>query len=309
MARAAVFPGQGTQVVGMGRDLVERFPRAAELFAEADATLGFPLSKVCFEGPADRLDQTDVQQPAVFVVSVALFRAAESVGRFGSTDFAAMGGLSLGEYTALHLAGAVSFSDAVRLLYRRGQLMQEASDRIPSGMVSLIGLDEPKVLAACEQIRATGRIWPANYNCPGQIVVSGEKTACEAIVAAADQFGCRAVPLKVAGAFHSEIMRHAADGLRPLLAECRFERPRVRVISNVDASYHEDPDRIREWLYRQTFNPVRWQACVERMIADGCTEFSEVGPGRTLTAMMRKINRQAATTNLSAAGDIQPAAA
>jgi [acyl-carrier-protein] S-malonyltransferase len=139
-------------------------------------------------------------------------------------------------------------------------------------------------------------------------VVSGEKAGCDAVVAAADEFGCRAVPLKVAGAFHSDIMRSAADGLRPLLAACRFERPGVRVISNVDATYHEDADRIREWLYRQTFNPVRWQACVERMFADGCGEFWEIGPGRTLTSMMRKINRQAATTNISAAGDLQPAA-
>lgn len=309
MARAAVFPGQGTQSVGMGRDLVDRFKLAAELFAEADETLGFPLSRVCFEGPAERLDQTDIQQPAVFVVSVALFRAAEDAGKLRASDFAAMGGLSLGEYTALHLAGAVSFGDAVRLLYRRGQLMQEASDRTPSGMVSLIGLDEARVLAACERVRSSGRIWPANFNCPGQIVVSGEKAACEALVARADELGCRAVPLKVAGAFHSDIMRSAADGLRPLLAACRFERPTTRVISNVDATYHEDPERIREWLYRQTFNPVRWQACVERMLADGCGEFWEIGPGRTLTSMMRKINRQAATINLSSASDLQTAAA
>ncbi len=289
----------------MGKDVADAYPVAAETFAEADAVLGFPLSRICFEGPAERLDQTDIQQPAVFTMSVAVYRAAVSTGRIQPERIGVMGGLSLGEYTALHVAGAIPFKDAVHLLYARGRLMQEAADRVPSGMVSLVGADEAKALAICAQARPKGRIWPANYNCPGQIVVSGERAACEEVLRLADGFGLRAVPLKVAGAFHCELMRPAADGLRPLLERCEIRRPSQRVLSNVDATYHADPGSIREALYQQTVSPVRWQACVERMLADGCREFFEVGPGRTLTGMMRKIDRSLPATNISTVSDVQ----
>ena len=301
---AAIFPGQGAQLVGMGQDVAAVHAVAAETFAQADEILGFALSKLCFEGPADRLNATDIQQPAIFTTSVALFRAAVAAHRFRSDAFAALGGLSLGEYTALHLADAVSFADALRLVYRRGQLMQQAALQAPGGMVSLVGAEEDKVLALCERVADQGRIRPANYNCPGQIVVSGDKAACDAAASLADQFGCRAVPLPVAGAFHSELMRSAAEGLRPALAACAFAAPRIRVIANVDAEYHRDPGAMRESLYRQVTSPVRWQACVERLIADGCTEFWEVGPNRHLTGMMRKINRTMKMTNVSTAADL-----
>lgn len=298
---AAIFPGQGAQLVGMGRDVAERHPVAAETFAEADQLLGLELSRLCFQGPAERLEETRVQQPAIFVTSVAIFRAGVAAGRFAAGSFAALGGLSLGEYTALHLAGAMSFADALRLVARRGELMQRAAEQSAGGMVSFVGLDEDQVLALCERVAEHGRVRPANYNCPGQIVISGDRAACEAAAALADEFGCRAVPLKVAGAFHSDHMRPAAEGLRPALEQCRITAPQARVIANVDAQYHRDAAGIRDSLYRQVFNPVRWQACIERLAADGCTTFWEIGPNRHLTGMMRKINREAKAINISTA--------
>jgi [acyl-carrier-protein] S-malonyltransferase len=291
----------------MGHDVAERYPVAAEAFAQADEILGFKLSQLCFEGPTERLGATDIQQPAIFTTSVALFRAGLDAGRFKPDWFWAMGGLSLGEYTALHLSGAVSFAEALRLVYRRGQLMQQAAEKAPGGMVSLIGADEEQALALCERVADRGRVRPANFNCPGQIVLSGDKAACQAVARMAEETGCRAVPLPVAGAFHSDLMRPAAEGLRSALEACPFTQPKLRVIANVNAEYHTDPPTIRDWLYRQVVSPVRWQACVERLIADGCTEFWEVGPSRHLTGMMRKINRTAKTTNLSTVGDLTAA--
>jgi len=174
-------------------------------------------------------------------------------------------------------------------------------------MVSLIGADEEKALALCERVAEQGSVQPANFNCPGQIVISGDKPACEAAAQQADAFGCRAVPLPVAGAFHSAHMQPAADGLAPVLAETEFTPPAIPVISNVNADYHGDADSIRRRLVEQVVSPVRWQACVERMIADGCSEFYEIGPNRHLTGMMRKINRRMKTTNISTAADLAPA--
>ena len=305
---AAIFPGQGAQLVGMGHDVAQQHAVASETFAEADSVLGFELSKLCFEGPADRLNATDIQQPAIFTTSVALYRAGIDAGRFQRDEFQAMGGLSLGEYTALHLAEAVSFADALRLVARRGQLMQQAAEQSSGGMVSLIGADEQKALALCERVRDKGHVQPANFNCPGQIVISGDKPACDVAAELAAEVGCRAVPLPVAGAFHSEHMRPAAKGLRPVLEETTFHAPKVRVIANVSADYHQDPAAIRDALYRQVISPVLWQACVERLIADGCGQFWEIGPNRHLTGMMRKINRKMRTTNVSVVGDLAPTA-
>jgi [acyl-carrier-protein] S-malonyltransferase len=301
---AAIYPGQGAQLVGMGRDVAAAHPAAAQTFAQADEILGFGLSALCFEGPAERLDATDIQQPAIFTTSVALYRAAVACGRVPADAFVAMGGLSLGEYTALHLADAVSFADALRLVARRGQLMQQAAQASRGGMVSLLGADEEKALALCERVASSGRVQPANFNCPGQIVISGDLGACEAAAAAAGELGLKAVPLKVAGAFHSEHMRPAAEGLRDVLAATEFRPPRVRVISNVNAQYHATPDAMREALYQQVVSPVRWQACVERLLADGCGAFWEIGPNRHLTGMMKKISRATPTTNLSTAADL-----
>ena len=304
---AAIYPGQGAQLVGMGKDVAERYAIAADVFAQADDVLNFKLSQLCFEGPAEKLNATDIQQPAIFTASVALFRAAVDAGAIRADQFAAMGGLSLGEYTALHLAGALAFEDALRLVHRRGQLMQEACDQFPGGMVSIMGADEARVLALCERVASAGKVKPANFNCPSQIVISGDKAACDEAAKLAESFDAKAVPLQVAGAFHSELMRGAADGLKPHLAECEFHKPFCRVIANVNAEYHAEPRDMRESLYLQIFNPVRWQACVERLIADGCDLYWEIGPNRVLTGLMRKINRTAKTINLSSADRLEEA--
>ena len=303
-ASAAIFPGQGAQEVGMGKDAAEVCAVAADTFAQADEILGFGLSQLCFEGPAERLNATDIQQPAIFTTSVALYRAALDRKKIRPDQFAAMGGLSLGEYTALHLAGSVPFDAALRLVQRRGQLMQQAAQRSPGGMVSIMGLTEEQVLAVCERVAESGRVGPANFNCPGQIVISGDKAACAAAVRAAEETGGRAIPLDVAGAFHSELMRPAAEELREALRATEFVAPRLRVISNVNADYHAGPDEIRDWLYRQVVNPVRWQECVQRLIADGCQEFWEIGPKRVLAGLLRKIDRNAKAVNIGKAADL-----
>ncbi len=324
---AAIFPGQGSQEIGMGKDVADQFSVAAETFQQADELLGFNLSRLCFDGPAEKLNATNIQQPAIFVTSVAIFRAAIDAGVFRADQFDYMAGLSLGEYTALHLAGAMTFDDALRLVSRRGQLMQQAAEDSPGGMVSLMGLDESQVCVLCGAVRdqvdgfvpepgvmANDRvtptvIGPANFNCPGQIVISGHKQACEAAVDLAEGFGGRAIPLDVAGAFHSALMKPAAIALHETLAATEIKAPRGKVVSNVDVELHTDPDAIRKSLYRQVFSPVRWQACIEHMIAAGVSEFWEIGPKRVLTGLNRKIDRKAKTTNLSKVGSLAAAEA
>ncbi|MDX2199528.1 MAG: ACP S-malonyltransferase [Phycisphaerae bacterium] len=304
MSQAAIFPGQGAQLVGMGADVVAVSKAAADVFAEADALLGFKLSALCFEGPEERLGATDIQQPAIFTTSVALFRAAVEKGRIRAEQFGAMGGLSLGEYTALHLAGAMSFADALKLVYRRGQLMQQAAEAQPGGMVSVLGMDEAQVITVCERARPAGRIGPANYNCPGQIVISGDQAACNAAMPIIEELGGRGTALKVAGAFHSELMRPAAEALKPVLAAAQIVPPKCRVISNVDTTWHTTPDAIRTSLYQQVYNPVRWQGCCEKMIGEGMRDFYEIGPNRVLMGLMRKISREAKVTNIGKAADL-----
>jgi [acyl-carrier-protein] S-malonyltransferase len=304
--QAAIFPGQGAQLVGMGKDFAEAYPAARDVFEQADRVLGFSISSLCFDGPAEQLEKTDIQQPAIFVTSVAAYRAALAAGTLRGEQFAAMGGLSLGEYTALHLADSLSFEDALRLVHRRGQLMQQAAESSVGGMVSIMGVDENQVLALCEKVAGSGRVRPANFNCPGQIVISGDRAACDAAAAIAEEFGGKAIPLKVAGAFHSDLMKPAAEGLRPVLESTALRKPRCRVIANVDAEYHAEPAAIRESLYRQVFSPVRWEACVKRLTADGCATFFELGPNRVLTGLMRKIDRGAKCVNISKAADLSP---
>ena len=295
---AVIFPGQGSQKIGMGRDVVEASERARIVYQRADDVLGFDLTRLCFEGPADELERTDIQQPAIFVTSVAIWEAfLEAAGP--DEHFSRGGGLSLGEYTALHVAESLTFEDALKLVHRRGQLMQEASAASPSGMVSLVGADESTARALCAQARGEEVLAPANFNCPGQIVISGSKTACERAVALAPEFACRGLALPVAGAFHSPLMEPAATGLAPMLRDTDFRIPRFPVIANVDSEYHGEPARIREALRLQITQPVLWQRCVERMIGDGTDRFVEVGPGRVLTGLVRKIDRSVKVINMS----------
>ncbi len=303
MLTAAMFPGQGAQTVGMGRDVYGSSSPARAVFDRANDILGFDLAKICFEGPAERLEKTDIQQPAIFTVSVALWEAfVEAGGR--REQFGRMGGLSLGEYTALHVAGAFAFDDALRLVRRRGELMQAAAEATPSGMVSLVGADEQVAEALCDKLREQDILAPANFNCPGQIVIAGHLSACDRAVEAAETFGCRAVPLAVAGAFHTPLMAPAAEELASALAETTIKPPELPVIANVDGAYHGDADGVRVSLVQQLTHPVRWQRGVERMIADGAERFVEIGPGRVLSGLMRKINRTVATVSIRSAGDM-----
>ncbi len=303
---AFIFPGQGAQVVGMAADVVDSSARARAVFERADALLGFSLSTLCFEGPADKLEQTDSQQPAIFVASVALWEALCEAGLV-LDESSRTGGLSLGEYTALHVAGALSFDDALRLVRKRGELMQQAALDAPGGMISLIGADEDSASALCDQARGDSVLGPANFNCPQQVVIAGSKPACERAMSLLGALGLRGVALAVAGAFHSPLMQPAADGLRGVLRETKFSKPRRPVIANVDAEYHGGPDAIRLSLEKQVTHPVRWQRCIERLIADGVTRFVEVGPGRVLTGLMRKIDRSVTALNVSTASGVQAA--
>ncbi len=300
---AAIFPGQGAQAVGMGCQLASSCPAARSVYDRASRILGFDIAAVCFEGPSDRLEQTDIQQPAIFVTSAAFWEAYLDGG--GSRQrFARAGGLSLGEYAALYAAGAMPFDVALRLVRRRGELMQQAALAAPSGMMSLIGADEKMALAVCDRARGDGVLVPANFNCPGQVVISGSQEALIRAEAIAGEMGCRAVMLPVAGAFHSPLTASAAEGLAAVLAESPIIEPSIPVIRNVDAAYHGDPASIREALRRQLTEPVLWQRCIERMVADGVDTFVEFGPGRVLTGLLRKINRKLAARNISTFEDL-----
>ena len=299
MSVGLLCPGQGAQQVGMGKDFCGRFGAAARVYESADKTLGFPLSKLCFEGPEDVLNKTNMAQLAIFVTSVAIFQSLLELGKAQRPDYAA--GLSLGEYTALHLAGVFTFEDGLKIVKARGQLMQAAAEANPSTMLALIGADEPTASVICEEAREGDVLVPANFNSPGQIVLSGAIAACERAVKVAETKGIRSMPLKVAGAFHSPFMQSAADQMAQVLAGVSFSQPQVPVISNVTAQPHGSVESIKELLVRQIVAPVRWQQSMETLRAAGVNRWIEVGPGRSLTGMMKKIDRKAAVENYSVA--------
>ncbi len=293
MSRIAfLFPGQGAQHVGMGKTIVENYPAAKELFDRAAEILQYDLAKICFEGPSEELDSTVISQPALFVTSLAALEMlrADSPDKVLACEMTA--GLSLGEYTSLVFAGAMSFEDGLRVVQRRGEAMQAAADANPSGMVSILLLDREKVAEICEGASSAGKIWIANYLCPGNIVLSGENSACERAAELAEQEGGRAIPLAVAGAFHTEIMKPADSKLSEALAGVGLKKPEIPVISNVDAKTHEDPDEIRELLIRQVLSPVMWEDSIRAMLDDGFDEFYEIGPGKVLKGLMKRINRK-----------------
>ena len=293
-ATAVVFPGQGAQHVGMGGPFHERFSVVRELFAQADESLGRPLSRLCLEGPEAELKKTHNCQPAIFLVGSAVMRALESEGRLKRSEVAFAAGLSLGEYTALAWAGAISFEDGLCLVARRGEAMQAASEAAPSGMVSLLGADLETAEAIADEARGEGEILSvANLLASGQVVLSGSAAACARVPEVAASHGVRrAVPLKVAGAFHSALMEPAAAALAETLERTEIEEPAIPVISNVDARPSQDPETIRRNLARQVTHPVRWQESVEWMIRNGVTRFLEPAPGKVLTGLLRKIDRE-----------------
>jgi len=289
---AFLFPGQGAQSVGMCRSIVEKFGSARKLFDSASEILGYDLSKLCFEGPKEQLDSTVYSQPALYVSSLAALQMLKETRPELVANCAMTAGLSLGEYTALVFAEAMSFEDGLRVVQRRGQAMQESADRQPSGMASLLMLDREKVQEICNEASTLGQISIANFLCPGNLVVSGDKAACDKVVELAETGGGKAVPLSVAGAFHTTIMQPADQKLAEALASVELKSPRIPVVSNVDAATHSDPEEIRQLLIRQVINPVRWEDSIRWMLENGITEFTEIGPGKVLSGLLKRIDRK-----------------
>jgi [acyl-carrier-protein] S-malonyltransferase len=291
----------------MGKDYFEISAAARETFQTAARVLGWDLAPVCFGGSEDRLNQTDVSQPAIYVTSIAAYRAAVERGLLSPDTDAVYAGLSLGEYTALHLAGVFAFEDGLRLVAARGRYMQEAAVATPSGMVALLGADEATVNELCAASAQDEVLVPANFNSPGQIVVSGAIAACGRVAQAAEVRGFKSVPLKVAGAFHSPLMQTAADRIGAELENVPFAAPRKPVYANVTAAPHDDTASIKALLVQQIIRPVRWEQSMHALVADAALRFVELAPGRTLTGMLKKINRRLPVESLATADALAPA--
>lgn len=290
---AFLFPGQGAQTVGMGRAAYDAHPAARALFDRAATVLGYDLAGLCFEGPAAELDSTVRSQPALFVCSLAALEGLKSQAPAVVQSCATTAGLSLGEYTALAFADAFDFDDGLRLVQARGAAMQAAADARPSGMVSILGLERAQVEALCAEARGDDLLEIANFLCPGNIVLSGSKEACARAAELAPGRGAmKAVPLSVAGAFHTPIMHGAVEKLSAALASVTLRKPRIPVISNVDARPHDDPAEIRELLVRQVVSPVRWEDTMRLLLATEHEKFYEIGPGRVLRGLLRRIDRK-----------------
>ena len=293
---AYVFPGQGSQSVGMGLDLYNAYASARGVFDQADASLGFPLSRLCFEGPEEELTKTHNVQPAILVVSVACLKALEEAGVADRPSPAFVAGHSLGEYTALVAAGVLSLSDAVLLVRERGRLMYEAGLKNPGTMLAVIGLDEEAVREVCIETGAE----ISNVNCPGQIVISGATQAVTEAGKLAKARGARAlIPLKVSGAFHSALMEPVIAEFSKIVSSFRFRPPSAPVVSNITAQPLADVDSIKEELVKQLRNCIQWQGSVEYMVNSGVTTFYEIGPGKVLTGLIRRINSELQTFNVS----------
>jgi [acyl-carrier-protein] S-malonyltransferase len=289
--KAYIFPGQGAQFVGMGKDLYEKSDKARELFEKANDILGFRITDIMFDGAEEDLKQTKVTQPAIFLHSVIL---AKVLGDDFQPDMAA--GHSLGEFSALVSCGALSFEDGLRLVAARANAMQKACEIQPSTMAAILGLDDFTVEDVCE--RATDVVVPANYNCPGQLVISGSIAgidyACEKLLAAGAK---RALKLNVGGAFHSPLMQSAKIELQHAIANTEIKTPVCPIYQNIDAKPYTDPDKIKHNLIEQLTGPVRWTQTMMHMLEDGATSFTEVGPGNVLQGLVKKVDRAAVTSS------------
>ena len=306
MSRALLFPGQGSQFVGMGKDLCDAFPEAKRVFDEADAALGFSISKICFEGPEEDLRRTANTQPAILTHSVAVLETVRARHPNALADVAATAGHSLGEYSAGVTAGAISFSDAVRVVHERGTFMQEAVPEGVGAMAAVLGLAPDQVAAICEEAAiATGRIVsPANFNSPEQTVIAGHAEAVASASELCRQRGARKVmPLSVSAPFHCALMQPAADRLAPRLNALEIADPGFPVVTNVDAAAATNSGEIRAALARQVASTVRWVASVEKMAAMGVTEALELGPGAVLAGLVKRIRREIPVTSVGKVED------
>ena len=295
MKHAYVFPGQGSQAVGMGKDIYDNVPEAKELFEKANEILGFRITDIMFAGTPEELKQTKVTQPAVFLHSVILAKAL-------GVKPDAVAGHSLGEFSALVVAGALSFEDGLKLVSKRAMAMQKACEAAPSTMAAIIGMSDEGVEEICEGISKTGEVVvAANYNCPGQIVISGSiegiNQACEQLKAAGAK---RALPLKVGGAFHSPLMNPAKIELEAAINATDFHEPKCPIYQNVDATPQTDPEQIKANLIAQPTSPVRWTQIVKNMIADGIDTYTELGPGNVLQGLIKKVNAEVEVESKSA---------
>jgi len=295
---AYVFPGQGAQWVGMGRDLYHNFDSARAVFEQADEALGFPISQLCFEGPEDELRQTINAQPAIVTISFACLEATRSMNA-GLPPASFVAGHSLGEYTALAAAGVLDFATTVFLARERGRLMHEAGQITPGGMVAIIGLDGSLLAEVCEQTGAC----IANINCPGQIVISGaEDNLNQAAELAKARGAYRAIPLQVSGAFHTPLMQPAVDGMAKIITQLTFNHPAIPIIGNTTARPLTTALAVKEELLAQLCNCVQWQRSVEYMVNDGVATFMEIGPGRVLAGLIKRIDRSVNIINI---GDVE----
>jgi [acyl-carrier-protein] S-malonyltransferase len=283
-----LYPGQASQYVGMGKDLYDKFPKVKEIFDSANEILGFDLKSICFEGPEDELKQTWITQPAIFIHSiiVTLLLAEQKITP------AMAAGHSLGEYSALVAAQAISFIDGLRIVKRRGELMQHAGEKQPGTMAAIIGLSDEEVIEICKEASSTGIVAAANFNSPLQVAISGSHEGIAKASELARQKGAKKVmPLVVSGAFHSPLMESVQQELKAALEEIDIKTAKFPVYANVTAKPVKIPNEIRELLYKQLTHPVRWVETIENMISDGVTDFYEVGPGNVLAGLVKRINR------------------
>jgi [acyl-carrier-protein] S-malonyltransferase len=290
---AFLFPGQGAQAVGMGQALCESLPAARALFDEAAGVLGYDLLALCANGPAEKLNATDVSQPAIYVASLAALESLKASDPGAVAACAGTAGLSLGEYTALSFAGSLSFADGLRVVQRRGEAMQSAAEAHPGGMMSVLGLERFQIESLCDEAGQVGLIQVANLLCPGNFVLSGARAAITEAERLASAKGGRTVRLAVAGAFHTELMKPADERLAEALWGVELKPPRVPVWSNVDAKPHTDPEEIRKLLVRQVLSPVLWEQTMRNLLTDGFDKFYEIGPGRVLAGLLKRVQRKA----------------